>query len=106
GASEVAFGFVTSGAAGAVAIAGSANATLIDSDTAAFIDHDARVNNGAGANAAQTVHVSAYNHARIFCAAGNITGGVGTLAGGIDVGLLRNDVVATLAAGADVRAAQ
>ena len=69
---------------------GSIGFVILDSNTAAFIDNGATV-------MALNVNVTARNDARTFGAAVNLayTSGIG-VAGGFDVGLIRNDTTATV----------
>jgi hypothetical protein len=106
--SEDVFTLTGSGGVGVgVGIAGAINAAIVDSDTSAYIAKNASVNTDAtGANAAQTVNVSAVNAAKVFGVAANLTGGASALAGGVDLGIIRNDTSAYMGAGAQVNALQ
>jgi autotransporter-associated beta strand protein len=106
--SEDIFSVVASGATGlGQALAGSVNFVVLDSDTAAYIDADARINtNQAGASASQSVNVAAKNDAQVFGVAGSLVAGGAALAGGADIGVLRNDTSAWIGPGAIVNALQ
>ncbi|MCI0581666.1 MAG: FG-GAP-like repeat-containing protein, partial [Chloroflexi bacterium] len=97
-----------SGAAGSgVGLSGAVTVEVVDSDTTAFIAGSARVNTGAGAGPAQAVKVSAVNDARVYGLAVGLGGGdVVTLAGALDLGIVRNDTVALVGGTAEVRARQ
>ncbi|MDZ4784059.1 MAG: hypothetical protein SGJ19_27745, partial [Planctomycetia bacterium] len=93
------------GAGFGVGIAGSLNAQIIESQTSAFIDQNANVNTDrTDVGIAQTVNVSAVNDAKAFGVAINVSGALVALAGGIDVGVIRNDTTASINPGADVHA--
>lgn len=96
-------------AAGGVAlwagVAGGVTVEVIDSNTRAYIDAGAIVNGDpSGAHANQDVHVTAANDVTMLIIDGAIAGGLGAgVAGGVDVGIVRNDTTAYIA-GSDVRA--
>ena len=89
--------------AATVALVGAASVTIVDADTTAFIG-DAQINHLAGADADQDVVVAAVDDVDIFSAGGagviKTTVAIGAAA---DVGIIRNDVAAFIAGGADVR---
>jgi len=78
---------------------------VLDSNTSAFIDNNANVNEDRpAANAAQGVSVAAVNQAKLVSLA--LGGGAGAAAGGVgvDVGIVRNDTIAQIDSGATVNA--
>ena len=86
-------------------VAGAVTVEIINSDTTAYIGRHAKINqDDAGANATQSVNVSAVNDAWIFAIAGALGGGIAGVGGGIDVGVLLNDTTAYIGDGAAVSA--
>jgi hypothetical protein len=107
--SEDVFIVAAAGAGGSfVGVAGAVSVEIIDSDTRAYIGAGALVNqNALGAGDAQAVNVSAVNSVQILAIDGSIGGSAGVgIAGGVDVGIVRNDTAAYIAAGATVNANQ
>src|SRR5262249_10994162 len=90
------------------ALAGAASVGVIESNTLASIGELARINTDrADASAAQTVNVAAANDTRTFVLAGSLgvdQGGSVGIAGGVDVGIIRNDTAAFIGNGAEVHA--
>jgi hypothetical protein len=100
-------GAAGSGGIGAAAVAGGINANLIDSDTTAFIGERAVVNpSTAGANSTQSVNVAAANQLDVLTIGGSAAVGANAIAGGIDIGVVRNDTTAVIAEDAVVNARQ
>ena len=100
--------FVIAAGAGFVGVSGGVAVTLFDSDTTAVIGNNAQVNQtggNAGADATQSVYVNAANNLRGFSFAGGFGGGFVGVGGAVDVGIVRNDTLADVAAGADLSAA-
>ena len=94
-----------SGGAAILDVAGAASAQLDASTTKAHIDANARINqDAAGANAAQTVNVAAVNAVTTLSTVANLSGGVLSLAGSVDLGIFRNDTLAFVGPGARVSA--
>jgi hypothetical protein len=88
-----------------LSIAGAGVATVLDSNTVAFIGTNAKINESTPtAGSDQSVHVGALNKSRVFSVSVNILGGSVGLAGGIDLGILRNDTNAYIGTGAIVNA--
>ncbi|MCO6458771.1 MAG: hypothetical protein J5I93_25985, partial [Pirellulaceae bacterium] len=86
-------------------IAGGVAVTMVDSQTSAQVGRSARINTEPGeTHQLQSVSVAAANQADVTTFAGGISGGFVGLAGGIDVGNVRNDVTAQIDTLADVRA--
>ena len=93
--------------AGFVGVAGGVAVTLIDSDTSAFIDENAdinQLNNNAGAENGQSVFVVAGNDVRAFSFAGSLAAGAGAVSGAVDVGRLKNDTSAEVRDGVQMAA--
>lgn len=88
-------------------VAGGVSVNVIDSDTSAFIDNGAHVNDDtSGVAARQNVELRATNTLTVKSVAGGFSAGVGSLAGAVDVGSVRNETNAFIGANADVKAAQ
>ncbi|EXI89661.1 MAG: hypothetical protein AW11_01349 [Candidatus Accumulibacter regalis] len=85
-------------------LAGGVTVEIIRSGTSAFIGPNAWVNTEAGASASQSVHVSAFNDAKLDARAGGLGVGVAGIGGAVDVGVLRNDVSAYIGSGSIVNA--
>ena len=96
------------GAAGFYAgLAGGVSIELFNSTTQAYIGNNAQINTSStGASSAQAVDVAAVNQATNFSFAGGLGGGIAGIAGGVDVGLLKNSTQAYIGNGADVHAQQ
>ncbi|MCP3913837.1 MAG: hypothetical protein GY713_23190, partial [Actinomycetia bacterium] len=108
-ASEDVFSFAATGGGGfGVGVTGTLTASVIDSNTSAFIAGGAQVNvDPTNANAAQEVSVGAGNDAHLFGLPINLNGGGSIAIGGaVDLMLFRSDTTAHIDAGADVRARQ
>ncbi|HRO37696.1 DUF4097 family beta strand repeat-containing protein [Thauera sp.] len=98
---------VSAAAAGGLYLgfAGAVSVATVDSDTAAWIGADARVNQGGGAaDAAQDVNVGARNKMELFNVSGALGVGAAGIAGGVDVGVIRNDTTAWIGDRAEVGA--
>ncbi|MHB8787319.1 MAG: leukotoxin LktA family filamentous adhesin [Thauera sp.] len=98
---------VSAAAAGGLYLgfAGAVSVATVDSDTAAWIGADARVNQGGGAaDAAQDVNVGARNEMELFNVSGALGVGAAGIAGGVDVGVIRNDTTAWIGDRAEVNA--
>ena len=77
---------------------------VVDSDTLAFIAAGAKINeNNSGAGSEQDVYVSAGNVVKLWAAEGGIGGGIGGVAGAVDVGVIRNDTTAYIAASVNAK---
>ncbi|MBW6493254.1 MAG: hypothetical protein K0B16_01635 [Burkholderiaceae bacterium] len=103
--------FVIGASAGAGAVGVSAAVTVqsFDSDTTAAIGGHAKINQtggNAGANAAQSVTVSALNDTESFIFTGGFAGGAVGAGGAVNVGIVRNDTAATIGEYAAVTAAK
>ncbi|HYD50210.1 MAG TPA: hypothetical protein VEB21_17770 [Terriglobales bacterium] len=99
---------VASGAGGYYAgLAGAVSINLIDSDTTATAGEQARINEANGdAAAGQSVQILASNDVGVHALAGSVGGAVvGGIAGSFDLGVVRNDTVASVQDGATIRAA-
>ena len=78
------------GSTGGIGISGAIAGDILNSDTAASVADNAKVNTGnAGDGADQTVNVSAANVAHVFGVPVNVTGATFALGGGIDLGIVR-----------------
>ena len=88
-------------------VAGGVAVEILDSDTRAFIGPNAAVNATSRFTPSdlQSVRVAAHNDATVFSVGGAIGAGIAGIGGGVDVGVLRNDVTATVMSGAEVNAA-
>ena len=100
--------FTATGAGGLfVGLAGAVSIELFNSNTQAYVGGSAHVNsNSNGANSAQSVDVAAANQASDFSFAGGLAAGAVGIAGGADVGLLKNSTQAYISNGATVAAQQ
>jgi hypothetical protein len=79
--------------------------TVIDTTTAAHVDANAQVNaNSTGAAGSQTVLLKAEDDVTSFSVGGGAAGGLGALAGGIDLGVIHNNTAAFVDTGATVEA--
>ena len=103
---ESTFTLAASGAVGFGGLTGNLVVVFVDSDTAAFIGADAAINTGNDGmeGADQSVNVTAVNRAKVFDAALNLNIGLVSLAGSVDLGMIRNDTSASLGIGSEVRA--
>jgi hypothetical protein len=90
------FSIAAAGAGGLFGgLAGAVTVTIIQADSKAFIGSGAQINLGVNADPSQSVSVGAGNDASIRGIDGAIGAGlVGGLAGGVDVGLSRNNTTA------------
>jgi mucin-19 len=106
--SENVTNIAAAGAAGFYAgLAGGVSVEIFNSNTQAYVGNNAHINaSSTGANPAQAVNVSAVNQATNFSFAGGLGGGIAGIAGGVDVGLLKNSTQAYISNGADVHAKQ
>ncbi len=94
------------GVGGAFSGAGSVNANVIDSDTSAHIGDSAHINSGKnGINPLQSVHVIAGNEVDVRSIVGGVAVGSASLAGAVDIGVVRNDTTSFIGSNANVRAA-
>jgi hypothetical protein len=87
-------------------LAGAVTVSIIQADSKAFIGSGARVNQGVtGADPTQSVDVGAGNDASIRGIDGAVGASLGgSIAGGVDVGLIRNNTAAYIDTGAHVSA--
>ncbi|MBI4790757.1 MAG: hypothetical protein HY782_27325, partial [Chloroflexi bacterium] len=97
--SENVFTIAASAAGGMVGLAGGVTIEIINSNTGAYIGAYAKI------NTAQSVNVSAVNSAKVFAFAGGLGAGMAGIAGGVDIGILRNNTTAYIADYAQVVAA-
>ena len=107
--SENVTNIAAAGAAGFYAgLAGGVSVEIFESNTQADIGDNANINESStGASAAQAVDVAAVNQATNFSFAGAIAAaGLAALAGGVDVGLMKNSTTAYIGNGSDVHANQ
>ncbi|MCP4967123.1 MAG: hypothetical protein GY926_18060, partial [bacterium] len=92
---------IAAGLATTAGVAGGVTYTNVDSDTTAIIEGDAKV------TSSQSVNVSASNAVDVLDVGGAFAvGGVGTLSGGVDVGIIRNTTTANIASDAEVQASR
>ena len=101
------FHLSVAGGAGFVGVSGAVTVTLLDSDTDAYIDASAEINqigSNAGSNANQSVYVNAANDFNITSFAGGVAGGFVGIGGAVEVGSVKNDVGAYIRNGAIVTA--
>ncbi len=106
--SEDMFAIVASGAAGLYAgVSGAISVGMVKSDTAATIGNSAQINvvNG-GADSQQDVNVTARNQFTSLVYTGSVALGAGALAGGVDVGMVKNNTKASIGNDAVVHAAR
>ena len=104
--SEKVFVIAASAAIGGYAgIAGGIAYEGLRSNTRATIGNGARINqtDNASADALQAVHVTAIDDADVFAFGGGLSTGIGSLAGGVNVGVIRANVSAAIG-DADVQA--
>jgi hypothetical protein len=97
------------GAAGAggfyTGVAGAITVEVFNSNTEAYIGAHAQINQDrSGVNATQSVNVAAANNVWAFTFAGGLGGGIAGIGGGVDVGVVRNNVNAYIGDYADVDA--
>ncbi|WP_394787155.1 leukotoxin LktA family filamentous adhesin [Rhodoferax sp.] len=104
--SEDLFTIAASAAAGLYAgVSGAVSVEVVKSNTLASIGDNTRINtSNTGANAAQDVNVSARNVFTSQVIAGSLAAGAGALAGGVDVGIAKNNTAASIGSGAQVNA--
>ncbi len=95
---------VAAGAAGGFSGAGSLSVNVIDSDTTAFVGDRARINQAAGANLAQSVHVVAGNQVKGRSITGGLAIGAASFAGAGDIGVVRNDTTTFVGNAAAIKA--
>jgi len=93
-------------AAFGVGVAASIPVDIILATTKAHIDPGASVNQSAGAASDQTVNVAAADTVSTLGMAVNLIGGALAAAGGVDLGIVRNDTEAYTGKGAKVSALQ
>ncbi len=103
---ESVLAIAASGSGGAFGgLAGVVNFVNIDADTFATIAADTKINQDLDGAADQSVHVVALDRVQILSIAGALSvGSIGGLAGGVDVGFVRNDTAARIGDGAKVNA--
>ncbi len=88
-----------------VGLAGAFSVEVFNSTTQAFVGDGAHVNvDSTGAGSEQSVNVAAFNQATHLSVAGGVGGGIAGLAGGVDIGVLKNSTQAYIGNNADVRA--
>lgn len=103
--SETVTDVVASGGGGLYAgVAGAVAVNIDESGTKAYIDENARINQGTGANDKQSVNVAAVNDVRLLSVSGAAGGGMVGVSGGVDVGIVQNDTAAYIGNGAAVKA--
>ena len=98
---------ITGSAGGLAGLAGAISLTIMNATTLASIGAAAQINQGdqTGAHALQSVTVTAADYAHVFAFAGGLAvAGLAGVSGAIDVGLILNNTIATIGAGAQVRA--
>ena len=104
---ESTFTLAASGAVGLGGLTGNLVVVFVDSDTAALsIRAGAAINTGNDGTegADQSVNVAAVNRAKVFDAALNLNVAFVSLAGSVDLGMIRNDTSAWLGAESEVLA--
>ncbi len=96
--SESIFNLAASAAGGFyLGLAGGVSIELVTSTTLAYVGNAAQVNtNNAGASNVQSVVVAATNSMSDFSLASGIVIGIAGIAGGVDVGIVRNNTSASL----------
>ena len=78
---------------------------VIHSDTTAHIGTGAQINkDSSGESGNQSVTVTAVNDVKSFTFGGGLGAGIGGIGGGIDVGVVRNNVTSWIGDSADVEA--
>ncbi|MCG8449894.1 MAG: hypothetical protein MI725_09985, partial [Pirellulales bacterium] len=89
-------------------VAGGVTVEVVDSDTTAYIGASTLINsnNGGTQHTDQSVNVTAANDLQVFTFAGAVGIGIAGVAGGVDVGVVRNDTIAYIGNSANVRAAR
>ena len=99
--SENIFGLAPSVGGGFVGVAGGIGVTLLHVTTEAFIAPHANVNSDvAGANAAQSVNISAVDFFKSLTVAGGVGIGFVGVAGGVDIGVAETSVASYIASAA------
>jgi filamentous hemagglutinin family protein len=103
---EDVFTVAAAGAGGLiVGLAGAVAVETVDSNTRAAIGTNASINKDVtDGNIDQDVNVGARNSVRTNVIAGSLAGGAVGLAGGVDVGSIKNDTSASIGSGAQVYA--
>ncbi len=104
--SEDLFSVSAAAAAGLYAgVSGAVATEVVKSNTLASIGDNANINtSNTGADAAQDVNVTARNVFTSQVIAGSLAGGAAALAGGVDVGIVKNNTNASIGSGAHVNA--
>ena len=99
---------VVAGAGGYFAgVAGAVAVDIVDSNTLAFIGPFAQINqSGDTPSADQAVYVTANNDVELLAVGGSVALGIAGVAGGVDVGVIKNDTSAFIDDGAVVSAKQ
>jgi len=98
---------IAGGVAGSIGGAGGVNLNIIDSNTAATIGDNARINQLVTGAAAQDVRIAASNEVSAVTVTGGLGGGgSGGLAGAIGVGIVHNGTEASIGSGVAMRAAR
>ncbi len=95
------------GGGGFVGVAGAVGISILDSDTTAAIRSGAAINqtgNNTDANSLQSVLCQRGHEYYGFSFAGALGFGLGSLAGAVDIGTLKNDTLAIIETNAEVRA--
>jgi len=96
-----------SGLSGTVGIAGSLTAQIVDATTSAYVGPGAVVNAACGAapcGGDQDLWIVAADEVFLYSADGSLVKGEASLAGAVDLGVIRNDTAAYVAGGAIVHA--
>ncbi len=102
---EDVFGLVIAGGGGFVGIGGAVGVTLLHATTKAFIGGSSNVNSDtAGANAAQSVNVSAADWFKSLTIGGGAAGGFVGVGAGVDIGVAQTTTQASIGTSATVRA--
>jgi hypothetical protein len=102
--SEDVFGLAPAVAGGFVGVAGGVGVTVMYITTEAFIGPNSQINLASGADASQSVNVSAVDYFKSLTIAGGIAGGAVAVAGGVDVGVADTSAQARIGQGSTVHA--
>ncbi|HEY7816242.1 MAG TPA: carbohydrate-binding protein, partial [Nakamurella sp.] len=97
-------GVAAAAGGGFVGIAGGIGVDLLHVTTKAYIDSGSAVNTNGGGSTNQSVNVTAVDAAHTLTVGGGIAGGFVGVAGGIDIGVLKQTVQAYLGQGSTVDA--
>ena len=104
--SEDVFGLAPAVAGGFVGVAGGVGVTVMYIDTEAFIGPNSQINLASGADASQSVNMSAVDYFKSLTIAGGVAGGFVGVAGGVDVGIADTSAQAHIGEGSTVHAKQ